>query len=130
MALSISSKLHQQMLVEAAQSPDREVCGLLVGVDGIERIIPAANVAIDPSTSFEIDPATLFAAIRAERSGKARLLGYYHSHPAGPPAPSARDHAQATADGRVWIIIGEQRLTAWRMTDSNEFRMIALHVCN
>ena len=126
MGLRISSELHEQLLHEAAASPDEEVCGLLIGETFVERIIPAANVAEDTRDTFEIDPAILFAAIRTERAGRGKLLGYYHSHPVGPPTPSDRDAAQAVGDGRVWLIIGEGRVTAWQMTKDSEFNAVEI----
>jgi desampylase len=128
MALRISSELHLYLLAVAAASPEAEVCGLLIGnhTDDcrVHKIVPARNVASDPARSFEIDPTTLFDAIRRERAGQGCLLGYYHSHPVGSPAPSPRDVAQAVPDGRVWLIIGDGRLTAWRMTESSQFNAL------
>lgn len=109
----MTSEIHAQLLAAAAADPEREMCGLLTGVDRIDAIVPTANVAADPKRKFEIDPVALFAAIRADRAGGAKLLGYYHSHPHGTPTPSAHDHAQATDDGRIWLIIGQARVTAW-----------------
>ena len=43
-----------------------------------------------------------------------RCVGYYHSHPTGPAEPSATDRAQASGDGRVWAIVGEDGVTFWR----------------
>ena len=128
MTLRISSELHQQLLREAAASPNAEVCGLLIGKTSVERIIPAANVAEDTRDTFEIDPAILFAAIRAERAGQGTLLGYYHSHPFGPPTPSDRDTAQAVGDCRIWLIIGKDRVTAWRMTECNRFNELEISI--
>ncbi len=99
---------------------------MLMGDGSVDRIVPARNVAVDPGHMFEIDPVTLFAAIRAERAGQGRVIGYYHSHPLGPPTPSPRDHEQAFADGRIWLIIGEGRARAWRMTDCGKFNAIKI----
>ncbi|MCH2487040.1 MAG: M67 family metallopeptidase [Erythrobacter sp.] len=74
------------------------------------------NVHPEPARFFEIDPQALIDAHRAARSGGAQLVGYYHSHPLGPPEPSATDRAQATGDGRVWAIIGHQTIRLWRDT--------------
>ena len=90
MTLRISSELHRQLLTDAAASPEREICGLMIGDTEVEHLIAAENVADDPKTGFEIDPVALFSAIRNERGGGERLLGYYHSHPVGPPEPSAQ----------------------------------------
>ncbi len=128
MALRISSELHRQLLAMAAASPDAEVCGLLFGGDHVERIVPVANVAANPQRNFEIDPDALFTAIRNERSGGVRLLGYYHSHPIGPPMPSPRDTDQAASDGRIWLIIGQGRVTAWRMNKTSQFNEIEIQI--
>ena len=108
------TELHRQLLAEAAALPDREICGLLFGEGRVDAVVPVVNVADDPTRQFELDGAALFAAIRAERAGGARLFGYYHSHPQGPPTPSSHDVQQASHDGRIWLIIGEGRVTAWQ----------------
>lgn len=100
--------------MHAACDFSREVCGLLLGRDGrIVEARPAANVADDPARAFEIDPAALFAALRAARAGGPALIGYYHSHPSGAAAPSARDLAMAAEDGKLWLIVAGDAVTAW-----------------
>lgn len=92
-----------------------EACGLLFGEDGeISDFQAADNVAENPKKRFEIDPAALFAAIRAERDGGPRLIGYWHSHPGGDARPSATDAAMAAPDGKLWLIVAEEATTLWR----------------
>ncbi|MFM5932199.1 MAG: M67 family metallopeptidase [Novosphingobium sp.] len=99
----------------AAREHPREACGLLLGQDDvIERAVPCANVAADPLRQFEIDPAALIAAHRAERAGGERLIGYWHSHPEGHPMPSATDCRHASGDGRIWAIAAGGQVTFWR----------------
>ncbi len=115
MTIRISRALMDRLLVEAAADPDREVCGLLFGTDdSIEAAEAAVNVAADPARWFEVDPAALFGAIRAERAGGPRLLGHYHSHPSGSSAPSAHDAAAAMDAGRLWLILGRDEALLWR----------------
>lgn len=95
-----------------------EACGLLFGTDGVERASVAANVASDPARRFEIDPGALIAALRAEREGGERVIGYWHSHPSGDATPSATDAAMAAADGRLWLIVAGGAMTAWRAGES------------
>ncbi|MBB5708884.1 M67 family metallopeptidase [Sphingomonas xinjiangensis] len=99
---------------ESAIVAPEEGCGLLFGdADAILGWTPARNVAAEPERRFEIDPAALFAAIRAERAGGQPLAGYWHSHPSGDPTPSRTDAAMAAPDGKLWLILGgEFRL--WR----------------
>jgi proteasome lid subunit RPN8/RPN11 len=42
------------------------------------------------------------------------VVGYYHSHPAGPAEPSATDQSMATGDRRIWAIAGADGVTFWR----------------
>jgi proteasome lid subunit RPN8/RPN11 len=114
MALRISSCVIALIQQAAAEAAPLEACGLLFGSDGVERASVAANVADDPARRFEIDPAALIAALRAERAGGERVIGYWHSHPSGDATPSATDAAVAAADGKIWIIVAGEALTAWR----------------
>jgi desampylase len=92
-----------------------EACGLLLGnATRIGEVRACANVHPTPETHFEIDPQALIDAHRAARNGGPHVVGYFHSHPAGPPEPSAADRAHATGDGRVWAIVGEGRVGWWR----------------
>jgi len=74
----------------------------------------AENVAEDPERRFEIDATTLFAALKAERSGGPQILGYWHSHPSGDATPSVTDAAMAAPDGKYWLIIAGEVATLWR----------------
>jgi len=106
-----------QRAAEAA-APD-EACGLLFDADGaIGAASVEANVAANPLTHFEIDPAALFAAIRAERGGGQRVAGYWHSHPSGDAAPSKTDAAMAAPDGRLWLIVAGEAVTGWRAVEN------------
>lgn len=115
MKLVISSCVIEliQSAAEAA-APD-EACGLLF-TDGpaVKGATVVANVAADPRRHFEIDPAALFAALKAERAGGATLAGYWHSHPSGDARPSATDAAMAAGDGKLWLIAGGDDVMLWR----------------
>lgn len=114
MRVTISSSLLDRIFAEAAASPEREICGLLLGREGgIEDVLSTRNVAADPARRFEVDPAALFAQARRERQGGAAMLGSYHSHPGGDAIPSACD-AAAAEPGRLWLIVAGRRAAAWR----------------
>lgn len=115
MAMTVTSAVLDALLAQARAAHPREACGLLFGSEGtITAIRPAANVHPAPETRFEIDPQALVDAHRAMRAGGPQLVGYYHSHPVGPPEPSATDRALAARDGMVWAIVGRERVTLWR----------------
>lgn len=104
-----------QIVAEMRASPAREVCGLLFG-DGtdIQAAQACTNVAADPARTFEIDPSALIAAHRAARAGGAAIMGHYHSHPSGLAEPSARDAADASPDGSLWLIAAAGDVRGWR----------------
>ncbi len=124
----ISSALLRDLVDADAASPDAEICGLLIGRDAIEEIVPTRNVARNPEKSFEIDPSALFAAIRRERDEGKAILGYYHSHPHGAAVPSAHDAAQACVDNRIWLIVGRDAVRTWHLVEPNLFEEVELHI--
>ena len=129
MSVTISSELLQQLIAEAAVSPDAEVCGLLFGATGrIEAAEACANVAANTARAFEIDPAALFVAHRRARGGGLAVIGHYHSHPSGLRVPSPRDAAQAMGDGAVWVILGGGVARAWRSVEAGAFGEEAIEV--
>lgn len=126
MAVRIASCVVEVIHRAAQAVAPEEACGLLFGSErSIERVVETANRAPDPARHFEIDPATLIAALRAERAGGEALAGYWHSHPSGDTRPSATDAAMAAPDGRLWLIAAGGRLAAWRATgDSPATRFV------
>jgi proteasome lid subunit RPN8/RPN11 len=113
MELAISRALLDEIRAHAAEEPDREVCGLLLGHDAqVRQVCRCRNVAGDPARRFEIDPAALIAAYRAARSGAPGLIGHYHSHPAGQAIPSACD-AEMADPGSFWLIIAGPDIRCW-----------------
>ncbi|NLS29004.1 hypothetical protein S2M10_40180 [Sphingomonas sp. S2M10] len=115
MGVTISRSILTGMKKASAIAAPCEACGLLLGAGTrIERFTECANVSDAPEIRFEIDPAALFAALRAERAGGPKVLGYWHSHPSGDPTPSRTDAAMAAPDGKLWMIVGGADITCWR----------------
>jgi predicted GIY-YIG superfamily endonuclease/proteasome lid subunit RPN8/RPN11 len=117
--IGISPQALAAMRAHAAAAHPQEACGILLGEGNrITEARPAANVHLSPHTHFAIDPQALIDAHRAARAGGPEVIGYYHSHPRGPAAPSATDRAEASGDGRVWAIIAphdpEADIRFWR----------------
>lgn len=98
-----------------------EVCGLLLGDPRqVVEVVHCSNVAADPASTFEVDPAQLIAAHRAARAGAAAVVGCYHSHPGGSPEPSPRDAAEAAPNGWLWLIVGGGEARLWRAVTRGE----------
>ena len=114
MKLRVTREALDRLQAEARASATKECCGLLLGDGAVEEARPAANVAADPRRRFEIDPRALVDAHRTAREGGPAVIGYYHSHPTGPAAPSDTDRAMAAGDGMVWAIVAGGGVTFWR----------------
>lgn len=123
MKLTVAPAIIEALHAEGARAVPQEACGLLLGQGTrIDSIQPTRNIHHAPETHFEIDPQALIDAHRGARSSGPEIIGYYHSHPKGPPQPSATDRAMAAADGRIWAIIGlgidQGRVEFWHDTPS------------
>jgi desampylase len=122
MFVRISSESIAAIRAHAAETPGVEVCGLLFGtVEAVEHVQRCANVADTPATAFEIDPAALIAAHKAERAGGAKLIGHYHSHPNGACAPSAVDASNADVVGHYWLIVAGGEVGIWYIRVPGQF---------
>ena len=73
--------------------------------DRIVEAVRARNVAGEPRSRFVIDPADHFAGLRVARARGLEVVGFYHSHPASPPEPSARDIAEFSYPGHLYAIV-------------------------
>ena len=82
-----------------------ECCGLLIGsVELVEESHRVANVRRS-TTTFEIDPAGHFAAIRKARASNRAVVGAYHSHPVTAAVPSETDVREANDPQFVHLIV-------------------------
>ncbi len=116
--LEIRASALEAALDHALQQFPIECCGLLVGATHrIERIVRARNTLASP-TRYQIHPADHFAAIHGARTDGLKVVGAYHSHPTGPPLPSAADVAEATYDDYAYLIVSpksDERFGAFRL---------------
>jgi len=107
--LAIPDRVRDEILARAREGAPEEVCGVLAGRrDGDDaRVVarhPAENVADDPRTRYEIDPREQLELLEAIDDAGREVVGFYHSHPRGPPEPSATDAAEATWPERSYVI--------------------------
>jgi len=131
--LAIPDRVRDEILAHARKGAPEEVCGVLAGSrDGDDATVaarhPAENAAADPRTRYEIEPREQLELLEAIDDAGREVVGFYHSHPRGPPEPSATDAAEATWPGRSYVIAvpGERgrehgvadgnRLRSWRWT--------------
>lgn len=121
--LLISRPFATRLLFEAQKQPDVEVCGLVGAVDGQPTgLYPVANISETPESSFQMEPQAQIRAMEAMREHGETLLAIYHSHPATPPEPSARDLDEIGYPDALMLIIslnikGVLEMRAWQRTD-------------
>ena len=137
--LRLTAAARDEILAHARESDD-EVCGVLAGrrrdggvsrtprraedpdddgtpSDRVTAVRRVPNVASNPRTRYELDPEAALSAIEAVESDGCDVVGFYHSHPAGPPRPSETDRAAATWAGYVYAIaVPPETVRAWRWT--------------
>ncbi len=101
------------ILLDAHRHQGIEACGVLLGrMDDegnwyVEDATPLRNIYASP-VYFEFDPAELLA-VDLEQPG--RIVGVYHSHPAGPAMASSTDRQnmrRVNGEQRipwVWLIV-------------------------
>jgi proteasome lid subunit RPN8/RPN11 len=111
----VADQLHQA----ATAAAPAECGGLLSGptADTITTATPVPNVAAEPQTRYELEPAGVLAALEAIDDADAVHVGFYHSHPTGPARPSAVDRAAAAWPQTVHLICAptaEPPLAAFR----------------
>ncbi|WP_436346000.1 desampylase [Natronorubrum sp. FCH18a] len=131
-ALVVPAEIRDRILERAREGQPEEICGIFGGEydsapDGRSRVrsqYPAENVAETPRTRYRIDPeAQLEIFERLEDRGE-EIVGFYHSHPRGPPRPSETDAAQATWPDRSYLIVSLEPLEIgswrWRECDTGD----------
>ena len=100
MSLRLSESLADEMRRHGEAAYPAECCGALVGrVEGeakeVVRLAPAVNRRTDDPHRYLIAPDDLRRLEAEVRAARLDVVGYYHSHPDHPAAPSAfdADHA-------------------------------------
>lgn len=130
--LVISAAVRDELVAHARSGAPAEVCGILAGKSNeqgsedavgerfVERQHSVENTAINQQSRYEIDPREQLAVMEEIEANGREVVGFYHSHPAGPPEPSATDVAEATWPDKSYVILfcddGEWSLGSWNWT--------------
>lgn len=120
--LSIPRGLYDELVDRAERGGDQEVCGVLGGRfetdrSVVESIRPAENAAETPANRYRIAPEEQLELLDAIEDDGEEIIGFYHSHPNGPPRPSETDVREATWPDRSYVIValdGAPFVGAWR----------------
>jgi proteasome lid subunit RPN8/RPN11 len=101
--LRLSSELERNIRTHGETAYPNECCGVLIGeVDDAGCKTARSTLTIDNAREdgeqyhrFLITPEDMLRAEQAARAMKLDVIGFYHSHPDHPSAPSGydKDHA-------------------------------------
>jgi proteasome lid subunit RPN8/RPN11 len=95
----------------AKRACPNEICGILAGrrvPNGreVELVFPTANVHPDPTRQYQMDPSEqLRTLLRIEDDLGLEVIGFYHSHPAGPAELSETDRLRANWPDASYLLV-------------------------
>ncbi len=131
--LKLQRTLVNQILTQAQQSPEQEICGLLGGRDGkAQQCYPVENSATDPQRRYHMAPQGQIDAMRRMREAGEELIAIYHSHPHSAALPSETDLQEAQYPDAVYLIVslnteGVMEMAAFRIIEG-QARQMALEL--
>ena len=124
LVLRLTRDAYDDIVSHGQEGGDEEVCGVLAGAYGesasaVRETRRATNVADRARLRYEMDSEEQFALIEQVEDDGLEVVGFYHSHPTGPPRPSETDAEGATWPGYSYVICaleGYPYLGSWRWT--------------
>jgi len=127
--LRLSSDLEKNVRTDGETAYPNECCGVLIGEIGNDGVKTARRtLTIDNAREdgeqyhrFLITPEDMMKAEQTARSVKLDVIGFYHSHPDHPSAPSGYDKDHALPFYSYVIVSVDkgkaQILTSWELKD-------------
>lgn len=134
--VKFSKTIYEEMVAHAKADYPHECCGALIGkhdfgINGIREVLearPLKNINTDRAHDrFLLDDKDLIELGKELRGTGRDVIGYYHSHPDHPSAPSDTDREYAQEDTSYIIIAvqakdkgikdAEIKLTSWVFDD-------------
>jgi proteasome lid subunit RPN8/RPN11 len=120
--LTLARDVYDGIVAQGYDGGTEEVCGVLAGEYGDDESratdrYPVANAAETPETRYAMAPEEQLSVIDGIEAAGLDVVGFYHSHPAGPTRPSETDAERATWPGYSYAICafdGYPFLGSWR----------------
>lgn len=109
--LRVPRAILDDVYAHAREAAPREACGILAGrAEAGARVVARAfrvrNAHPRPESEYLLDPEEqLKVTLLVEDELGLDVVGYYHSHPAGPARLSATDEARATWPGASYLLV-------------------------
>ncbi len=123
MTLAIPRPIRDAIRAHAESDAPEESVGVLAGNHDrsrstVARAYRARNVAAEPRTRYTIAPNEELELLDRIDDIGLDCVGFYHSHPRGPPEPSETDARLAAWTGYSYAIVslesGTAELGSWR----------------
>lgn len=123
MTIAFPAAIYDAVREHARAGAPEEVVGVLGGSHGtshstVARAYRARNVAEEPRTRYEIDPSQELELLERIDDAGLDCVGFYHSHPNGPPGTSETDARLAAWPDYSYVIVsiesGRAELGSWR----------------
>lgn len=123
MSITFPAAIEAALCEHARAGAPEEVVGVLAGSHGdsnstVQRAYRATNAAADPRTRYEIAPSDEFELLERIDADGLECIGFYHSHPRGPPEPSGADSRLAAWPGYSYVIVSlaqkQAEIESWR----------------
>ena len=127
--LRLSSESEKNIRADGEAAYPNECCGVLIGeidnagVKTVKSALTIDNAREDGEQyhRFLITPENMMKAEQMARARKLEVLGFYHSHPDHPSAPSGYDKDHALPFYSYIIVSVDkgkaQILTSWELTE-------------
>lgn len=136
--LVLTQNVYDTVLDHAMDAVPQEACGVLGGTYGPTEDAavaitahPTENAAATPTLRYAIDPEELIEVVETIEQASYDVVGFYHSHPAGPASPSEIDHREAAWVDHHYVIVSlvgrPPTLDAW-VWDGERFERDAVSV--
>jgi len=132
--LLLSSEPERNIRTDGEAAYPNECCGVLIGeidnagVKTVKRTLTIDNAREDGEQyhRFLITPEDMMRAEQSARAAKLEVIGFYHSHPDHPSAPSGYDKDHALPFYSYVIVSVDkgkaQILTSWELSgDRTDF---------
>ncbi len=118
MAIKVKSEHLNEIKAFGEKSYPHECCGFLLGTNEgganiLSEVYPASNERLDSlHNRYLITPEQYRKADAYARSKGLGIIGYYHSHPDHPAAPSGYDLDHSCWPGESYIIVAVEQAKA------------------
>lgn len=130
-SVALTRDIYEQIIEHARDSYPNECCGIMIGSNMKGKKIIYTHRAENTNTDrardrYIISPTEIFLMDREARSQGLDIIGFYHSHPDHPSAPSATDREWGQPNYSYMIVsvngAKEAEARCWTFDDNAPFK--------